>query len=209
MKKIAGKKMLGPTLQEVELVPITDPIRLAAIDRRRGRPKKQWPPPFAIPAAASHPNASERPGSRRECSSPPGRKAMVAEHRSGVCKSRENKPCRFNSVFDLWPWPTPKSGQPSLPIPWTTSPVGNRNYFHRCFFYPVNHKVRENVGAGTSELNGHNWANDPEHREFRRVHGLIRPQSDRQHSDFDGRTTRPRLPPLPRLRDGVQVLGVP
>ena len=35
MKKIAGKKMLGPTLQEIELVPITDPIRLAAIDRRR------------------------------------------------------------------------------------------------------------------------------------------------------------------------------
>ena len=35
MKKIVGKKMLGPTLQEIELVPITDPIRLAAIDRRR------------------------------------------------------------------------------------------------------------------------------------------------------------------------------
>ena len=35
MKKIAGKKMLGPTLQEIELVPIIDPIRLAAIDRRR------------------------------------------------------------------------------------------------------------------------------------------------------------------------------
>jgi hypothetical protein len=35
MNKTAEKKMLGPTLQEIELVPITDPIRLAAIDRRR------------------------------------------------------------------------------------------------------------------------------------------------------------------------------
>ena len=35
MKKVAGKKMLGPTLQEIELVAITDPVRLAAIDRRR------------------------------------------------------------------------------------------------------------------------------------------------------------------------------
>jgi hypothetical protein len=35
LKKIAGKKMRGPTLQEIELVPITDPVKLAAIDRRR------------------------------------------------------------------------------------------------------------------------------------------------------------------------------
>jgi hypothetical protein len=35
MKKLAGKKMLGPTLQEIELIPITDPIGIAAIDRRR------------------------------------------------------------------------------------------------------------------------------------------------------------------------------
>ena len=35
MKKINGKKMLGATLQEIDLVPITYPIRLAAIDRRR------------------------------------------------------------------------------------------------------------------------------------------------------------------------------
>jgi hypothetical protein len=35
MKKIVGKKMRGPTLQEIELVPITDPAKRAAIDRRR------------------------------------------------------------------------------------------------------------------------------------------------------------------------------
>lgn len=29
------KKMRGPTLQEIELVPITDPAELEAIDRRR------------------------------------------------------------------------------------------------------------------------------------------------------------------------------
>jgi hypothetical protein len=40
MKKTAGKKMLGPTLQEIELVPITDPIRVAAIDRRRKAVKR-------------------------------------------------------------------------------------------------------------------------------------------------------------------------
>jgi hypothetical protein len=41
MKKIAGKKMLGPTLQEIELVPITDPVRIAAIDRRRRAVKRE------------------------------------------------------------------------------------------------------------------------------------------------------------------------
>ena len=34
MKKNAEKKMLGPTLQLIELVPITDPAELEAIDRR-------------------------------------------------------------------------------------------------------------------------------------------------------------------------------
>ncbi len=34
MKKKASKKMLGPTLQEFELVPVTDPTELAALDRR-------------------------------------------------------------------------------------------------------------------------------------------------------------------------------
>jgi hypothetical protein len=40
MKKIAGKKMLGPTLQLIELVPITDPAELAAIDVRRKAAEK-------------------------------------------------------------------------------------------------------------------------------------------------------------------------
>lgn len=40
MKKVAGKKMRGPTLQEFELVPITDPAELAAIDRRRKAAQK-------------------------------------------------------------------------------------------------------------------------------------------------------------------------
>jgi len=34
MKKKSPKKMLGPTLQEFELVPVTDPIEFAALDRR-------------------------------------------------------------------------------------------------------------------------------------------------------------------------------
>ncbi|HTU17947.1 MAG TPA: hypothetical protein VMG10_07770 [Gemmataceae bacterium] len=34
MKKNAGKKMRGPTLQEFELVPITDPAEIAELDRR-------------------------------------------------------------------------------------------------------------------------------------------------------------------------------
>ena len=40
MKKQAGKKMRGPTLQEFELVPITDPAELEAIDRRRKAAEK-------------------------------------------------------------------------------------------------------------------------------------------------------------------------
>lgn len=34
MKKKSSKKMLGPTLQEFELVPVIDPAELAALDRR-------------------------------------------------------------------------------------------------------------------------------------------------------------------------------
>jgi hypothetical protein len=34
MQKKKAKKMLGPTLQELELVPVTDPAEVAALDRR-------------------------------------------------------------------------------------------------------------------------------------------------------------------------------
>ncbi len=34
MNKNSSKKMLGPTLQEFDLVPVTDPVELAALDRR-------------------------------------------------------------------------------------------------------------------------------------------------------------------------------
>jgi hypothetical protein len=34
VKKKTSKKMLGPTLQEFELVAVTDPGKLAALDRR-------------------------------------------------------------------------------------------------------------------------------------------------------------------------------
>ena len=34
VKKKSSKKMLGPTLQEFELVPVTDAAELAALDRR-------------------------------------------------------------------------------------------------------------------------------------------------------------------------------
>ena len=34
MRKKSSKKMLGPTLQEFELVPVTDPVERAALDRR-------------------------------------------------------------------------------------------------------------------------------------------------------------------------------
>jgi hypothetical protein len=34
MKKKSPKKMLGPTLQEFELVPVTDPAEFASLDRR-------------------------------------------------------------------------------------------------------------------------------------------------------------------------------
>jgi hypothetical protein len=34
VKKKSSKKMLGPTLQEFDLVPVTDPAERAALDRR-------------------------------------------------------------------------------------------------------------------------------------------------------------------------------
>jgi hypothetical protein len=34
VKKKSSKKMLGPTLQEFELVPVTDAEEMAALDRR-------------------------------------------------------------------------------------------------------------------------------------------------------------------------------
>jgi hypothetical protein len=34
VKKKASKKMLGPTLQELELIPVTDPVEFAALERR-------------------------------------------------------------------------------------------------------------------------------------------------------------------------------
>lgn len=40
MKKKSAKKMLGPTLQEFDLVPVTDPSELAALDRRCRAAKK-------------------------------------------------------------------------------------------------------------------------------------------------------------------------
>jgi hypothetical protein len=40
MKKNASKKMLGPTLQLIELVPITDPAEIARIDRNRKAVRK-------------------------------------------------------------------------------------------------------------------------------------------------------------------------
>jgi len=40
VKKKPSKKMLGPTLQEFELVPVTDPAELAALDRRCRAAKK-------------------------------------------------------------------------------------------------------------------------------------------------------------------------
>ena len=58
MKMVNGKKMRGPTLQEIELVPITDPIELEAIDRRRKAAEK------AMAAAAR--NAGKRKPPKRK-----------------------------------------------------------------------------------------------------------------------------------------------
>jgi hypothetical protein len=40
MNKKRPKKMLGPTLQEFELVPVTDPAEVAALERRRRAAEK-------------------------------------------------------------------------------------------------------------------------------------------------------------------------
>ena len=40
MNKKSSKKMLGPTLQEFELVPVTDPAEIAAMERRHRAAKK-------------------------------------------------------------------------------------------------------------------------------------------------------------------------
>jgi len=58
MKKLGGNKMLGPTLQEIELVPITDPVRLAAIDRRRKAVQRA--------TAAAGRNAGKRKSAKRK-----------------------------------------------------------------------------------------------------------------------------------------------
>ena len=42
MKNKPQQKMRGPTLQEFELVPITDPAELEAIDRRRKVAEKAY-----------------------------------------------------------------------------------------------------------------------------------------------------------------------
>ena len=67
MKNKPGKKMLGPTLQLIELVPITDPAELEAIDRRRKEAEKAMKAAEKAHAAAlrkaasaNPPNASER-----------------------------------------------------------------------------------------------------------------------------------------------------
>ena len=62
MKKNAGKKMRGPTLQEFELVPITDPAELEAIDRRRKAAEK------AMKAAQKAYDAALREASKRKSS---------------------------------------------------------------------------------------------------------------------------------------------
>ena len=62
MKKTAGKKMLGPTLQEIELVPITDPAELEAIDRRRKEAEK------AMKAAEKAYDAALRKANKRKSS---------------------------------------------------------------------------------------------------------------------------------------------
>ncbi len=60
MKKKTRKKMLGPTLQEIELVPITDPAELEAIDRRRKAAQK------AMKAAEKAYDAALRNADKRE-----------------------------------------------------------------------------------------------------------------------------------------------
>ena len=58
MQMVTGKKMRGPTLQEIELVAITDPAELEAIDRRRKAAEKAM--------AADARNAGERKTPKRK-----------------------------------------------------------------------------------------------------------------------------------------------
>jgi hypothetical protein len=53
MKKKLPKKMLGPTLQEFELVPVTDPAEVAALERRCQAAEKA--------AAAEHEPVKRKP----------------------------------------------------------------------------------------------------------------------------------------------------
>jgi hypothetical protein len=65
MKKKTEKKMLGPTLQEIELVPITDPAELEAIDRRRKAAEKAMKAAEKAYAAALR-NAGKRKSPKRK-----------------------------------------------------------------------------------------------------------------------------------------------
>jgi hypothetical protein len=58
VKKKPTKKMLGPTLQEFELVPVTDPVVFAEMDRRCRAVKKAM--------AAAEKAVSGRSGGRRK-----------------------------------------------------------------------------------------------------------------------------------------------
>jgi hypothetical protein len=58
MKNKSPKKMRGPTLQEFELVPITDPVELAELDRRCREAEKEM--------AAAERTASKRKSPKRK-----------------------------------------------------------------------------------------------------------------------------------------------
>jgi hypothetical protein len=62
MKKKPQKKMLGPTLQEFELVPVTDPVDFAVLDRRCRAAERAM--------AAAERRADKRKSSKRGDSGP-------------------------------------------------------------------------------------------------------------------------------------------
>lgn len=64
MKKKTLKKMLGPTLQEFELVAVTDPAEFAALERRCRAADK--------PEAAAERKAGKRTSSKSMDSDPKG-----------------------------------------------------------------------------------------------------------------------------------------
>jgi hypothetical protein len=64
MKKKTPKKMLGPTLQEFELVPVTDPAELAALDRRCRAAENAKPAAERKAGKRSTQNARTRNGKR-------------------------------------------------------------------------------------------------------------------------------------------------